>query len=66
MVPQPTFAWSVSGGGAIDYNGIFSAGNIAGGPFTVTAAGQGFSAQASVSVFAQIINSLLITPNSAT
>ena len=42
-----------------------SAGNIAGGPFTVTAAGQGFSAQASVSVFAQIINSILITPNSA-
>ena len=62
MVPQPTFAWSVSGGGVIDYNGIFSAGNIAGGPFTVTAAAQGFTANAAVSVFAPVASSVVITP----
>src|SRR5204863_79546 len=37
MVPQPAFAWSVSGGGTIDQNGLFTAGASAGGPFTVTA-----------------------------
>src|SRR4029077_5019262 len=37
MVPQPTFAWSVSGGGTINTSGLFTAGGTPGGPFTVTA-----------------------------
>lgn len=35
--PPPAFAWSVNGGGAIDANGLFTAGSSVGGPFTVTA-----------------------------
>jgi O-glycosyl hydrolase len=41
LVPQPSFAWSVTGGGAIDSNGLFSAsGNIA-GPFTLMTSNSG-------------------------
>jgi serine protease AprX len=50
MNPQPTFTWSVSGGGSIDQNGLFTAGSTAGGPFTVTAAGGGKTGTASVTV----------------
>jgi hypothetical protein len=49
--PQPTFTWSVSGGGSIDpSSGLFTAGSTAGGPFTVTAASGGVSGTASVTV----------------
>jgi serine protease AprX len=51
MNPQPTFTWSVSGGGSIDpSSGLFTAGSAAGGPFTVTAASGGLSGTASVTV----------------
>src|SRR5207342_3501906 len=40
MTPQPTFTWSVSGGGTIGLTGLFSA-TTPGGPFTVTAASGG-------------------------
>jgi Bacterial Ig domain len=36
LVPQPTFTWTVSGGGSISSAGLFTA-TTAGGPFTVTA-----------------------------
>jgi alpha-tubulin suppressor-like RCC1 family protein len=36
---KPSFAWSVSGGGTIDNNGLFSASAGIGGPYTVTASG---------------------------
>lgn len=34
---QPTFSWSVSGGGTISQSGLFTAGDSEGGPYTVTA-----------------------------
>ncbi|MGH8122850.1 MAG: PKD domain-containing protein [Rudaea sp.] len=48
--PQPTFTWSVSGGGSISASGLFTAGATAGGPFTVTATSGGVSGTASVTV----------------
>jgi hypothetical protein len=53
MAPQPAFAWSVSGGGVIDANGLFAAGGTAGGPHTVTAAAQGVEGTAQVTVVAR-------------
>jgi beta-glucanase (GH16 family) len=50
LVPQPAFIWSVSGGGTIDGTGLFTAGSVAGGPFSVTAASGGITGVASVSV----------------
>ena len=40
MSPQPTFSWSVSGGGTISSTGLFSA-TTPGGLFTVTATSGG-------------------------
>jgi hypothetical protein len=48
--PQPSFTWSVSGGGTISAMGLFSAGASAGGPFSVTAASGSLSGTASVTV----------------
>jgi hypothetical protein len=50
LTPQPSFAWTVSGGGTIDGTGLFVAGASGGGPFTVTAASGGRSGTASVTV----------------
>jgi hypothetical protein len=47
--PYPTFAWSVSGGGSIGANGLFTA-LTAGGPYTVTVASGAVSAKATVTV----------------
>ncbi|HYG76614.1 MAG TPA: Calx-beta domain-containing protein, partial [Planctomycetota bacterium] len=52
MSTQPSFTWSVSGGGTINTSGLFTAGATSGGPFTVTATGGGFSSNASVTVTA--------------
>ncbi len=52
MVPQPSFSWTVSGGGTITSSGLFTAGSTAGGPYTVTAASGGVSGTASVTVTA--------------
>jgi len=49
MTTQPSFAWSVSGGGTISSGGLFTAG-AAGGPYTVTAAANSVSGTAQVSV----------------
>jgi hypothetical protein len=49
---QPAFVWSVSGGGTIDSNGVFTAGSAVGGPFNVVAASGGITGTASVSVVA--------------
>jgi alpha-tubulin suppressor-like RCC1 family protein len=48
--PQPSFAWSVSGGGAINNNGLFSAYGDIGGPYTVTASSGSVKGTAGVSV----------------
>lgn len=37
LAPQPAIAWTVSGGGAIDALGVFTAGPAPGGPHAVTA-----------------------------
>ena len=50
MNPQPSFAWTVSGGGTISAAGVFSAGGVNGGPFTVTATSGGKSGTAGVMV----------------
>jgi hypothetical protein len=47
---QPTFTWSVSGGGTISSTGLFTAATAAGGPYTVTAQSAGVSGSASVTV----------------
>jgi hypothetical protein len=49
LVSQPSFTWSVSGGGSITGSGLFTASTV-GGPFTVTAASGGVTGTASVSV----------------
>jgi PKD domain len=50
MNPAPVFTWSVSGGGALSQSGLFTAGNTAGGPFTVSASAQGRTGSGSVTV----------------
>jgi hypothetical protein len=50
--PTPSLSWATSGGGAISSSGLFSAGSVAGGPFTVTASSGGRSGSGSVTVSA--------------
>jgi hypothetical protein len=50
LSPQPAFTWSVGGGGSISAAGLFTAGSIAGGPFTVTATSGLLTGTASVTV----------------
>ena len=52
LATQPTFTWTVSGGGTINTSGLFTAGTTAGGPYTVTASSGGKSGTASVTVAA--------------
>jgi len=54
LIVQPTFTWSVNGGGTINNNGLFSAGNTIGGPFTVTATSSDISGIANIRVTAGI------------
>jgi hypothetical protein len=48
--PNPTFTWTVSGGGTISPTGLFTAGAAAGGPFKVTATSGSITGTASFSV----------------
>jgi hypothetical protein len=48
--PAPVFTFSVSGGGTISATGLFTAGTNAGGPFIVSAAAQGRTGNAQVTV----------------
>ena len=51
LSPQPTFTWTVDGGGTINNaTGLFTAGATAGGPFTVTVASGSTTGTASVTV----------------
>jgi len=66
MSPQPTFTWSVRGGGAISASGLFTAGSTAGGPFTVTASSGGVNGTASVTVTAPpVLTTITVAPASA-
>jgi fibronectin type 3 domain-containing protein len=65
MVPQPTFTWTVSGGGTIGANGVFQAGATAGGPFTVTAAAGDKTGTAQVTVMdPPALTTIVVTPAS--
>lgn len=69
LTTQPSFSWTVSGGGTISGQGYFTAGSTAGGPYTVTAtAGTGPSAvsgTASVTVSGALPDfSLAVSPAS--
>jgi hypothetical protein len=50
MASQPSFAWTVSGGGSVSTSGLFTAGTSAGGPFTLQAASGGINGAATVTV----------------
>ncbi len=63
LAVQPTFTWTVSGGGTINATGLFTAGSVAGGPFAVTASSGGKNGTASVTVaLAQTLTSITVTP----
>jgi hypothetical protein len=47
---QPSATWSVAGGGSIATSGLFTAGQTAGGPYTVTAMAGGKTGTAQVTV----------------
>ncbi len=67
MNPQPTFGWSVSGGGSISSSGLFTAGATEGGPFTVTASSGTVIGTASVTVTSTPTDfSLAVSPSSQT
>ena len=51
LSPQPTLAWTVSGGGTIGATGLFTA-TTTGGPFLVTATSAGINGVANVTVTA--------------
>jgi uncharacterized repeat protein (TIGR02543 family) len=65
LSPQPSFTWSVSGGGTVDANGLFTAGDTAGGPFTVTAQSGSVVGTATVSVNLVTTAPFITTPASA-
>jgi hypothetical protein len=50
LTTQPSFTWTVSGGGTINASGVFTAGSTAGGPYTVTATSGAVNGTASVTV----------------
>jgi len=51
LAPQPTFAWTVNGGGAVNATtGLFTAGGSAGGPYTVTASAAALTGSATVTI----------------
>ena len=62
LAAQPTFTWSVSGGGSIDGNGLFAATTSAGGPYTVTAQSDGVSGTATVSIAVRNLEPTIRTP----
>jgi hypothetical protein len=64
LSPQPTFTWSVSGGGTISASGLFAAGSAAGGPYSVTALSGGVSGKARVTITATPDFSLSVSPAS--
>ena len=47
---QPSFTWTVSGGGTVSAGGLFTAGTSAGGPYTIQAASGGIYGAATITV----------------
>src|SRR6185503_13164148 len=54
LASQPTFAWSVTGGGTISSSGLFTAGSTPGGPFTVRATSGSVNGTANVTVVTSV------------
>jgi C1A family cysteine protease len=52
---QPSYTWTVSGGGTISAGGLFTAGSAAGGPYTVTATSGTVKGTALVTVTQQYV-----------
>ncbi len=50
LLQQPNFVWSASSGGTIDTNGLFTAFNTIGGPFTINASAQTMIGTAKIAV----------------
>jgi hypothetical protein len=55
LATQPSFAWTVSGGGTISSSGLFTAGTTAGGPYTVTAQSAAIKGTGSITVTPAIV-----------
>jgi hypothetical protein len=55
LTPQPSFTWTVAGGGTINTSGLFTAADAPGGPFMVRAASGALNATASISVTVSIL-----------
>ena len=66
FAPQPTFTWSVSGGGTIDANGLFTAEATVGGPYTVTAGSGAVNGTATVSVAIPNVGPTISSPAAST
>ncbi len=47
---QPTFTWTVSGGGTVSASGLFTAGTSAGGPYALQATSGGITGTATITV----------------
>jgi hypothetical protein len=67
MESPPAITWTVSGGGTISSTGLFTASNVPGGPYTITASGGGFTGTASVTVTGitagdTVVHSQVLTP----
>jgi O-glycosyl hydrolase len=50
LILQPAVFWSVSDGGYVDADGLFTAGGSVGGPFTISAGVTGLTGAASISI----------------
>jgi hypothetical protein len=59
IAPQPSFTWSVSGGGTINSSGLFTAGT-AGGAFTVSASAESLTGTANFTVTAAAGNGVIL------
>jgi hypothetical protein len=55
LVPEPSFAWSVNGGGTVAVDGVFTA-TMVGGPFTVTASSGNLAGDASVTITGETLS----------
>jgi O-glycosyl hydrolase len=52
LSPQPACSWLASGGGTIDDQGLFTAGNSPGGPFNIIASSGSITGQATITLTA--------------
>ncbi|MDD5356571.1 MAG: PKD domain-containing protein [Candidatus Pacebacteria bacterium] len=64
---QPTFTWSVTGGGTISSTGLFTAGSTSGGPYTVAASSGGVSGTTTLSVIViPVLTTITVSPSNPT